>query len=119
MMSVYAGRLLGRIRELGEIGRDGSGRLVRLAASDEDKLGRDRLVAWIKEAGLDVVVDRIGNIFGIWKAADGDAVLLGSHIDSVIDAGIYDGCYGVLAALEVIETLKVSGFKPARPLALA
>jgi N-carbamoyl-L-amino-acid hydrolase len=119
MMSVDAGRLLGRIRELGAIGRDGSGRLVRLAASDEDKLGRDRVVAWIREAGLDVAVDRIGNIFGIWNAADGDAVLLGSHIDSVIDAGIFDGCYGVLAALEVIETLKASGFQPARPLAVA
>ena len=46
-------------------------------------------------------------------------VLIGSHIDTVIDAGIYDGCYGVLAGLEVIETLKAAGFAPARPIAVA
>jgi N-carbamoyl-L-amino-acid hydrolase len=45
--------------------------------------------------------------------------MIGSHIDTVIDAGIYDGCYGVLAGLEVIETLKRNGVAPARPVALA
>ena len=76
-----------------------------------DRLGRDRLVGWLKEAGLDVAVDRIGNIFGIWQndanAAEAP-VMLGSHIDTVIDAGIYDGCYGVLAGLEAIESLNRS-----------
>ena len=51
-----------------QLGRDADGRLTRLAGSDADKLGRDRLVAWITEAGLEVAVDRIGNIFGIWNA---------------------------------------------------
>ncbi len=64
--SVNEERLLGRLRELGSIGRDKDGRLVRLAASDADKHGRDRLIVWMQEAGLDVAVDRIGNIFGIW-----------------------------------------------------
>ncbi|TGR60655.1 M20/M25/M40 family metallo-hydrolase, partial [Mesorhizobium sp. M2D.F.Ca.ET.223.01.1.1] len=66
--------------------------------------------------------DRIGNIFGIWKtgANEGEApVMLGSHIDTVIDAGIYDGCYGVLAGLEAIESLKEAGFVPVRPLVVA
>jgi N-carbamoyl-L-amino-acid hydrolase len=115
-------RLLGRIRELGGIGRDADGRLVRLAASDADKLGRDRLVAWLREADLAVAIDRIGNIFGVWQSdanADEKPILIGSHIDTVIDAGIYDGCYGVLAGLDVIETLKSSGFVPARPIAVA
>jgi N-carbamoyl-L-amino-acid hydrolase len=120
--SINADRLLGRLRALGQIGRDREGRLVRLAGSDADKAGRDALVAWIREAGLEVAVDRIGNIFGIWKDS-GDAgqapVLLGSHIDTVIDAGIYDGCYGVLSGLEVIETLKAAGYAPARPIAVA
>lgn len=121
-LSINADRLLARIRQLGAIGRDADGRLVRLAASDNDKLGRDQLVAWLREASLDVVVDRIGNIFGIWSTAEnaGKApILLGSHIDSVIDAGIYDGCYGVLGGLEVIETLKAAGVSPARPIAVA
>jgi beta-ureidopropionase / N-carbamoyl-L-amino-acid hydrolase len=121
-LSIDPQRLLGRIRELGEIGRDDDGRLVRLAASDADKLGRDRLVAWIRQAGLEVAIDRVGNIFGIWQDAANAGtplLLIGSHIDTVIDAGIYDGCYGVLAGLEVIETLKAENLAPARPIAVA
>ncbi|WP_027053249.1 Zn-dependent hydrolase [Mesorhizobium erdmanii] len=122
MISIDAQRLLGRIRELGAVGRDGEGRLIRLAASDTDKQGRDLFVGWLRRAGLDVAIDRIGNIFGIWQVADnaGKApLLIGSHIDTVIDAGIYDGCYGVLSGLEVIETLKASGLVPSRPIAVA
>jgi N-carbamoyl-L-amino-acid hydrolase len=121
-LAIDAERLLGRLRELGRIGRDGDSRLIRLAASNTDKAGRDALVAWIRAAGLNVAVDRIGNIFGIWKDnanSDEAPVLLGSHIDTVIDAGIYDGCYGVLSGLEVIETLKAAGYTPARPIAVA
>ncbi|TRC95544.1 Zn-dependent hydrolase [Mesorhizobium sp. WSM4303] len=122
MIGIDAQRLLGRIRELGAVGRDGDGRLIRLAASDTDKQGRDLFVGWLNQAGLDVAIDRVGNIFGIWQSPDnaGQApLLIGSHIDTVIDAGIYDGCYGVLAGLEVIETLKASGFSPSRPVAVA
>ncbi|KQU91327.1 Zn-dependent hydrolase [Mesorhizobium sp. Root102] len=122
MTAIDAKRLLGRIRELGAVGRDGEGRLTRLAASDTDKQGRDLFVGWLRQAGLDVAIDRVGNIFGIWQSPEntGQApLLIGSHIDTVIDAGIYDGCYGVLAGLEVIETLRASGFSPSRPIAVA
>ena len=122
MIAIDAKRLLGRIRELGAVGRDNDGRLIRLAASDTDRQGRDLFVGWLNQTGLDVAIDRVGNIFGIWQSPDsaGQApLLIGSHIDTVIDAGIYDGCYGVLAGLEVIETLKASGFSPSRPVAVA
>ncbi|MCR6498297.1 Zn-dependent hydrolase [Shinella sp. CPCC 101442] len=122
LSSIDAGRLLGRLRELGDIGRDGDGRLTRLAASDAERDGRDRFVSWLEAAGLEVAVDRIGNIFGIWATegiADHPPLMLGSHIDTVINAGIYDGCYGVLAGLEVIETLKASGYMPSRPIVVA
>lgn len=122
MTAIDAKRLLGRIRELGAVGRDGEGRLTRLAASDTDKQGRDLFVGWLRQAGLDIAIDRVGNIFGIWQGPENTAqapLLIGSHIDTVIDAGIYDGCYGVLAGLEVIETLKASGFSPSRPIAVA
>jgi N-carbamoyl-L-amino-acid hydrolase len=118
---IDAARLLGRLRALGEIGRDAEGRLVRLAASDADRAGRDALVGWLRDAGLEVRVDRIGNVFGLWRAGpDPQAapVLIGSHIDTVIDAGIYDGCTGVLAGLEAIQALREAGFAPARPLAV-
>jgi N-carbamoyl-L-amino-acid hydrolase len=117
-LSIDAARLLERIRTLGAIGRDESGRLTRLAASDTEKVGRDQFVSWLDEAGLEVAVDRIGNILGIWRpdgVGDRQPLMLGSHIDTVIDAGIYDGCYGVLAALEVIQTLKAQGFASSRP----
>ncbi|RUM06711.1 Zn-dependent hydrolase [Rhizobium chutanense] len=119
--SIDSSRLLGRILELGEIGRDADGKLTRLAASDTEKLGRDRLLSWLEDAGLEVAVDRIGNIFGIWNDTGGGErpIMIGSHIDTVINAGIYDGCYGVLSGLEVIQTLKSQGFEPTRPIVVA
>ncbi|PDT33662.1 Zn-dependent hydrolase [Rhizobium sp. M10] len=121
-ISINSERLLGRILELGDIGRDEDGRLIRLAASDTEKLGRDKFVSWIEQAGLEVAVDRIGNIFGIWRPAavsNQAPLMLGSHIDTVINAGIYDGCYGVLSGLEVIETLVAASFQPSRPIVVA
>ncbi len=121
-LSVDGERLLDRIQRLGQVGRDESGRLTRLAASDADRAGRDLLKDWMEAAGLEVAVDRIGNIFGIWHAAESrepSPVMIGSHIDTVIDAGVYDGCYGVLAGLEVLAALKGAGLVPSSPIAVA
>ncbi len=121
-LSINPDRLLNRIQQLGQLGREADGKLSRQAASNADKAGRDQLVAWLLQSGLEVAIDRIGNIFGIWRDAasvDAAPLLIGSHIDTVIDAGIYDGCYGVLAGLEVIQTLQESGFAPACPIAVA
>ena len=70
MVFVNGKRLLSRINELGKIGKDAEGRRTRLAASDADKQGRDLVSEWMKEAGLEVVTDRIGNIFGIWETPE-------------------------------------------------
>jgi len=121
-MNIDSERLLGRLRHLGGLGRDPQGCLARLAASDADKAGRDALAAWFTASALEVAVDRVGNLFGIWRGAEGGGlapVMVGSHIDTVIDAGIYDGCYGVLAGLEAVETLREAGFAPARPIVVA
>ncbi|MDR6292610.1 N-carbamoyl-L-amino-acid hydrolase [Inquilinus ginsengisoli] len=113
-------RLLDRLQRLGAVGRTASGALSRLALTDADREGRDLLAGWMREAGLEVRVDRIGNIFGLWPVSQvADPVMIGSHIDSVIDAGIYDGCYGVLAGLAVVEALRQAGAAPARPIAVA
>lgn len=121
--AIDGGRLLGRIAELGAIGRDETGRLARLAATDADRAARQRLMAWFAEAGLETAVDAIGNLFGIWRPAGAagapTVLMMGSHIDTVINAGRLDGAYGVLGALEVIETLKAAGVSPARPLVVA
>lgn len=110
--TIDAPRLLGRLRELGDTGRGADGALSRVAASDADKAARDLLVRWLEEADLDVTVDGIGNIFGTWRpagCADVAPVMVGSHVDTVIDGGIYDGAYGVLAGLAVVEALQAAG----------
>lgn len=112
-------RLLNHIKELGNTGRDEKGELSRLVASDIDKLGRDLVVSWMKDIDLEIKVDRIGNVFGIWsteKNKDKEPIFIGSHIDSVVNAGMYDGCYGFLAGIEVIQTLKENNYISARPL---
>jgi len=113
-------RLIDRLQRLGAVGRGPSGGPTRLALTDADRAGRGLLAGWMREAGLELRVDRIGNIFGVWPVpGGGDPVMVGSHIDTVIDAGIYDGCYGVLAGLAVVEALRAAGVKPARPVAVA
>ncbi len=113
-------RLLARLDALGDSARDADGVLSRLALSEQDRAGRDLLAGWLRAAGLEVAIDAIGNIFGIWRGEiDAAPLMLGSHIDSVVDAGIYDGCYGVLAGLGVIEALQRNGFEPVFPLVVA
>ena len=119
-MEINEKRLLETLGILGTLGINKTGR-SRLAASDEDKAGRDYVVELMKDAGLEVVVDKIGNIFGIWQDENNrgkKCVMTGSHIDSVINAGQYDGCLGVLSAIEVVRTLKESGYQPVRPVAV-
>lgn len=118
-LSVNGERLLSCIKNLGQIGRDSEGKLTRLAASDTEKAGRDAVVTWMKEADMKIAVDRIGNIFGIWSNHDNEnqpPIMVGSHIDSVINAGIYDGCYGVISGIEIIKTLRDEGYVPSRPI---
>lgn len=119
-MEINHKRLLETLGTLGTLGINETGR-SRLAASDEDKAGRDYVVELMKDAGLEVVVDQIGNIFGIWQDENNrgkKCVMTGSHIDSVINAGQYDGCLGVLSAIEVVRTLKENGYQPNRPIAI-
>lgn len=121
MKNINSNRLLDSIRDLGATGHiEGVGR-ARVAASDEDKAGRDFTCNLMKDAGMEVVVDRMGNIFGIWEEdynKDQEALMIGSHIDSVINAGMYDGCYGVMGGIEVVRTLKEADFKPERPIVI-
>lgn len=121
-IKIRSERLLRDIEALGSIGRDGEGQLTRLAATQADKAGRDAFVKWAREAGLDVKVDRIGNMFAIWYAQHesvSEPLMIGSHIDTVVNAGTLDGCYGVLAGLEVVRTLKEAGLQPKRPVVIA
>jgi N-carbamoyl-L-amino-acid hydrolase len=113
-------RLLSRLARLAEIGPIDGGGSCRLALTDDDKAGRDLVVGWMRELGLDVAVDRIGNVFGLRRGTESlPPVMTGSHIDTVRTGGRYDGNLGVLGGLEVVETLNVAGVATRRPLVVA
>ena len=117
-LKINSVRLHERINALAEISPIEGGGNCRLALTDEDKDGRDLVVAWMRELDLEVTIDAIGNIIGTWNVGSGQAVMSGSHIDTVRTGGRFDGCYGVLAALEVIETCKNANVLPPRPLSV-
>ena len=114
-LRVDGARLLRRIESLGEIGAidgpDGSRGSARLALTDADRDGRDLVVTWMRDLGLDVAIDEIGNVVATRAGTDPTSapVMTGSHIDTVRTGGRYDGNLGVLAGLEVIETLEQHG----------
>jgi len=114
---LHGSLLLEQIRTLGRIGQDTeTGGRTRLALTDADKAGRDQLVQWMRDVHLEVRIDRIGNVFGILPSAtpEGNAqpLMMGSHIDTVRNAGALDGCYGVLAGLAVLRAWRETGVPP-------
>lgn len=103
-----------------EIGKGRTTGLSRLALGDADKEMRDVFVTWCKEAGLRVTVDKMGSIFARRPGRENDLapVLVGSHLDTQIAAGNYDGILGVLGGLELIRTLNDAGIETRRPIEL-
>ena len=117
-LSIDIDRLQRRLAELAAIGAiEGTEGCARLALTDEDKAGRDLVVTWMRDLGLEVTIDGIGNIIAAMPG-EGAPVMCGSHIDTVRTGGRYDGNLGVLAGLEVIETIQTAGITPGRPLAV-
>lgn len=114
---INAARLLTRLDTLAEIGLSANGELTRLALSDEDAVARDLIIHWMQEAGAEVWVDKIGNIHGVIPGENEQpAICTGSHIDTVNSAGKLDGCYGVIAGIEVLQTIKEQGLKSGTPI---
>ncbi|MFO0635401.1 MAG: Zn-dependent hydrolase [Nannocystaceae bacterium] len=111
-------RLWRSLMELAQIGATPRGGVCRLALTDLDKQGRDRVVGWAEQARLRVTVDRIGNVF-LRRAGRNDAlppIVTGSHIDTQPTGGKFDGNYGVLAGLEVVRTLDDHGIETEAPI---
>ena len=113
-------RLMGRLETLGAVGAIEGGGVCRLALTEEDRAGRDLVVSWMRELGLEVSVDAIGNVVATRAGREpGPPVMIGSHIDTVRTGGRYDGNLGVLAGLEVVECLEAAGIETRRPVAVA
>lgn len=118
-------RLWQRIVELGEVGAvhgpNGELGCARLALTDADRQGRELVVGWMRDLGLDISIDAIGNVVATRTGSDTSAapVMVGSHIDTVRTGGRFDGNLGVLAGLEVIETLAQHDIVTRRPMQVA
>ena len=85
-------------------------RLVRLFLTPEHRRAADLVARWMGEAGLQVSEDAVGNVRG--RMGEGPRLLLGSHLDSVIDAGMYDGPLGVIAPILAVDAFKRAGLAP-------
>lgn len=106
-MKVNSKRFMNNLKSIGEIGKEGDTGITRLAFSEEYYLALDQLEKLMLESGLEVKRDKIGNLFGKrpGKTPQAPSILVGSHLDTVKNGGLYDGNLGVIAALEVIDML--------------
>lgn len=102
-MTINAERLLADLHSLREFGREGTG-VHRPALSDADMTARRWLMTRMAEAGLEPVIDGLGNVLGR-SPIKGPAILIGSHTDTVPHGGWLDGALGVIYALEVARSL--------------
>ncbi|WP_026449237.1 allantoate amidohydrolase [Actinopolyspora mortivallis] len=108
--------LLADIADVGLVpGRGGYHRHVFDRAETEL---REWFVGQAGARGLDVRTDGNGNIWAWWPEPGDDAVVTGSHLDSVPGGGAYDGPLGVASALSAVDMLRAEGFRPGRPLAV-
>ncbi len=114
-------RLWSSLMELAQIGATDKGGVCRIALTDLDRQGRDLFVRWCREAGCDIRIDQVGNIFARRPGRDQDRapIMTGSHLDTQPTGGKFDGAYGVMAGLEVIRALNAAGYETEAPIEVA
>ncbi len=83
--------------------------ITRPFASEAMRCAHDSVGEWMREAGMDVRRDNIGNLRGRFEGAGETTLMLGSHLDSVRDAGKYDGPLGVIVAIAAVQRLHDAG----------
>lgn len=118
MVEINAQRLWQRHMDLAKIGATAKGGNNRQALTDEDIEARKRFITWCEAAGCEVRLDEIGNIFArrAGRLETAAPVITGSHLDTQPTGGKFDGIFGVLAGLEVIETLNDNDIETDHPL---
>lgn len=110
-------RIADRLQQLSQIGPDPDGGVTRPGYSDNEKTAKRLVQTWMQEAGLEVYEDGAGNVIGRLSGKDNQspAIASGSHVDTVPNGGNFDGTVGVLAAIEVAEAWKHTGYTPQKP----
>ena len=111
-------RVISRIEEIYECGKQEDGTHTRMAFSNEDVKGRKLFTSWAEKLGMTCRMDEAGNLIARMDGQDNSlpAILMGSHLDTVPDGGKYDGVTGCIGGLEVCEVLKESGYKTNHPI---
>ena len=114
-------RLWASLMELAKIGATQKGGVCRLTLTDLDKQGRDLVLGWARDAGMEITIDKIGNGFMRRPGRNNSLppIVTGSHIDTQPTGGKFDGNYGVLAGLEVVRTLNDHGIETEAPIEVA
>ncbi len=108
MLSINGIRLNERLALLAKIGKTIDGGVTRVSFDPNYKKAETLVGEWMKEAGLSVRIDAVGNLIGKreGKIIGAKSIIIGSHIDTVINGGKYDGSLGVLSGIEIAQTLK-------------
>jgi beta-ureidopropionase / N-carbamoyl-L-amino-acid hydrolase len=110
-------RLQGTLEKLSEFGRNPEGGVTRIGFSATDQAAREYVIGLMKQAGLEVRVDPAGNIFGRRSGSEKLPILLfGSHIDSVLHGGNFDGDVGSMGSIEVMRAFNDGKVKTRHPL---
>jgi len=119
--SIDAQRLWSSLMALAKIGATPKGGVRRVTLTSADREGRERFALWCRDAGLELRVDAIGNMFARRTGKDAGAapVVMGSHLDTQPNGGRFDGAYGVMAGLEVVRALNDAGIATRAPLEVA
>ena len=117
-LEINARRLMSHLEELSRFNRTPGEGVTRFSYSAEDGEARKYLLSLFNAAGLGVSVDGVGNIRARLEGSRPDApvVLSGSHIDTVLHGGKYDGAVGTLGALEAVQTVAESGAPHSHPI---
>jgi allantoate deiminase len=115
-LTIEPGEMQSLIEQLGRIGEQPGGGIIRHVYDPAWRAALDQLAAWMRDAGLEVRQDAVGNLFGRIEGDSPRTVLTGSHIDTVILGGRYDGGLGILSALAALRSLRQRLGKPQRSL---
>lgn len=117
--TVDGARFMDRLEALGQIGRQPeTGGITRLAFSEYERRAKRLVAGWLEEIGATVVEDAVGNMIGRVEGEENQApaILIGSHLDTVVDGGMFDGVLGVVAGVEALTAMKERGIRTRHPI---